>query len=81
MRVIQLPAKTNGNSIFLPAAGIRLNDELDNAGSYSSYWPSSLLEGNQSWVWELFYQSIDIDYGKFLVSSGNGHYPIDSKNN
>ena len=33
---------TNGNSIFLPAAGFRNYDELYSAGSYGDYWSSSL---------------------------------------
>ena len=33
---------TNGNSIFLPAAGCRYYAELDIAGSYGYYWSSSL---------------------------------------
>ena len=33
---------TNGNSIFLPAAGSRFIDELDCAGWYGVYWSSSL---------------------------------------
>ena len=33
---------TNGNSIFLPAAGCRYSDELDGAGSDGYYWSSSL---------------------------------------
>ena len=33
---------TNGNSIFLPAAGGRYNDVLNSAGSYGYYWSSSL---------------------------------------
>ena len=37
---------TNGNSIFLPAAGYRDDDELDGAGSYGGYWSSSLDTGN-----------------------------------
>lgn len=32
----------NGNSIFLPAAGYRYDDELKYAGSKSQYWSSSL---------------------------------------
>jgi uncharacterized protein (TIGR02145 family) len=35
-------SKTNGNSIFLPAAGCRLSDELSGAGSDDYYWSSSL---------------------------------------
>ncbi len=33
---------TNGNSIFLPAAGCHVYDELDRAGSVGFYWSSSL---------------------------------------
>ena len=33
---------SNGNSIFLPAAGNRYNDELYGAVSYGYYWSSSL---------------------------------------
>ena len=33
---------TNGNSIFLPAAGYRYNDGLYNAGSLGLYWSGSL---------------------------------------
>lgn len=32
----------NGNSIFLPAAGLRNNTHLDNAGSTGYFWSSSL---------------------------------------
>ncbi|MCQ2306383.1 MAG: hypothetical protein MJ000_02315 [Bacteroidales bacterium] len=34
---------TNGNSIFLPAAGYRLGSSLNLAGSLGGYWSSSLL--------------------------------------
>lgn len=34
-------SKTNGNSIFLPAAGRRYNSDLLKAGSYGYYWSSS----------------------------------------
>ena len=32
---------TNGNSIFLPAAGYRDGSSLEGAGSYGNYWSSS----------------------------------------
>ena len=37
----QVASKTNGNSIFLPAAGCR-DADLNNAGSYGYFWSSSL---------------------------------------
>ena len=38
-------SKTNGNSIFLPAAGDRLDAGLYHVGSYGNYWSSSLYSG------------------------------------
>ena len=38
----EVKSKTNGNSIFLPAAGYRLGSVLDNAGSEGRYWSGSL---------------------------------------
>ena len=38
----KVTSKSNGNSIFLPAAGIRWGVELGNVGSYGDYWSSSL---------------------------------------
>lgn len=37
-------SKTNGNSIFLPAAGYRWKGELNYAGSDGHYWSSTLYE-------------------------------------
>jgi hypothetical protein len=38
----KVTSKTNGNSIFLPAAGYRVGSNLVDAGSYGYYWDSSL---------------------------------------
>ena len=38
-------SKSNGNSIFLPAAGCREDTSLYDAGGYGCYWSSSLYEG------------------------------------
>ena len=38
----EVKSKTNGNSIFLPAAGCRTGSALRNAGSEGDYWSSSL---------------------------------------
>ena len=37
-----LVTANNGNSIFLPAAGYRIDTDLKDAGSYGYYWSSSL---------------------------------------
>ena len=54
----KVTSKTNGNSIFLPAAGFRSYSLLSNAGSYGYYWSSSLYRGDPSYAW-----SVDFDSG------------------
>lgn len=49
----QVSSKTNGNSIFLPAAGQRSNARLLDAGSLGSYWSSSSGKGSPHYVWVL----------------------------
>ena len=44
-------------SIFFPAAGYRNDSSLNEAGSYSSYWPSSLSPLNPSNACELYFSS------------------------
>jgi hypothetical protein len=39
----------NGNSLFLPAAGSRWYDELDNAGGMGYYWSSSFNMAYNAW--------------------------------
>ena len=51
----------NGNSIFLPAAGGRLDDGLYDAGSYGLYWSSSLYSGYSDCAWY-------VDFGSDYVS-------------
>ena len=41
----------NGNSLFLPAAGGRWDDELDDVGDYGNYWSSSLDTGHPYDAW------------------------------
>jgi len=40
---------SNGNSIFLPAAGCRYYSSLNNDGSYGDYWSSSLSSSNSGY--------------------------------
>ncbi len=46
-------SKTNGNSIFLPAAGLRQNGDLIFAGSYGDYWSSSLYSNGSTIAYHL----------------------------
>ncbi len=54
---------TNGNSIFLPAAGYRLNSSLGSAGSDGYYWSSSLYESYPYGAYALFFGSVNYDWG------------------
>ena len=53
----KVTSKTNGNSIFLPAAGYRDNSDLDDAGSYGNYWSSSLNTGSPIYAWYMGFSS------------------------
>ena len=50
-------SKKNGNSIFLPAAGIRSRDELHDFGSYGLYWSSSLYTDSPSSAYSVGFNS------------------------
>ena len=59
-------SKTNGNSIFLPAAGSRRYGYLNGTGSYGDYWSSSLHEGYPNYAW-----SLGFDSGRVGASNGD----------
>ena len=48
---------TNGNSIFLPAAGYRSSSSLWSAGSYGSYWSSTPVTSDSSRAYCLSFDS------------------------
>ncbi len=52
-------SKTNGNSIFLPAAGYRSGSSLDYAGEYGFYWSSTPYESYSSNAYYLYFDSSD----------------------
>ena len=56
---------TNGNSIFLPAAGFMYDGTLGDAGSGGIYWSSSLYIGDPSYAYGVVYfnsDNVDSDY-------------------
>ena len=65
-------SKKNGNSIFLPAAGYRVNSNLYDAGSYGLYWSSLLYTSNSSNAYYLYFLSSVVvwnnDYRYFGLS-------------
>ena len=48
---------SNGNSIFLPAAGRRLETFIYYAGGYGNYWSSSVYTGNPIYAWYVYFHS------------------------
>ena len=53
-------SKTNGNSIFVPAAGFCLSGSVRNVGSYGYLWSSSLYESNPRSGWYLGFNSDNV---------------------
>ena len=47
----------NGNSIFLPAAGYRIDSGLDFAGDYGVYWSGSLFTDGPGYAWYVCFLS------------------------
>ena len=50
---------TNGNSLFLPAAGYREDSSLLDAGGIGVYWSSSLCTGSPYNAWYFYFNSND----------------------
>lgn len=50
----------NGNSIFLPAAGLRRDTNLYSAGSYGGYWSSSLDTDLPVCAWPIYFSSNNV---------------------
>ncbi|MBQ7945859.1 MAG: InlB B-repeat-containing protein [Bacteroidales bacterium] len=55
-------SKTNGNSIFLPAAGCRVGTSVYYAGSRGGYWSSSLYESTPYNAYLFYFNSSFVDY-------------------
>ena len=65
----KITSKSNGNSIFLPAAGTLPNDRLYNVGSGGDYWSSSLYPGGDNFAYVLLFSSgywkWDVPYNRY----------------
>lgn len=59
----QLGTGPNGNTIFLPAAGRRLDESLDGAGSWGGYWSRKLIPDYSDNAYCLYFHSRDMDRG------------------
>lgn len=71
----RITSKSNGNSIFLPAAGYRYNTNIDRAGIIGCYWTRSLSStSNESF--ELYFESNGTYNGKRVRCNGNSVRPV-----
>ena len=66
---------TNGNSIFLPAAGYRYSTSLYNAGSYGGYWSATQHSGS-TFAYHLYFGSDYYDWGDGDHDSGLAVRPV-----
>ena len=51
---------SNGNTLFIPAAGYRFGSNIYNVGSYCYLWSSSLYLGNPGRAYYLYFNSVNI---------------------
>ena len=72
----KVTSKSNGNSIFLPAAGYRNDSSLDGAGSYSRYWSSSLDTDYPSLAWYVYFRSDGVGRNSAFRDSGFSVRPV-----
>ena len=72
----KVTSKTNGHSIFLPAAGYRGDGSLRFAGSYGYYWSSFLYLGDQSCAWYVHFDSSEVDLDAYVCSNGRPVRPV-----
>ena len=59
----EVKSEANGNSIFLPAAGYRNDDDLDYAGNGGVYWLSSLGADFPYGAWDVGFNSDNVGRG------------------
>ncbi len=67
---------TNGNSIFLPAAGCRYVSSLSSAGSGGDYWSSSLYTVSPSVAYYLYFYSSGVDWDYSTRYYGQSVRPV-----
>ena len=72
----RVTSKSNGNSIFLPAAGYRYGRSLYSAGSYGYYWSSSLDTDRLDYAYELYIYSDDVSRNYYRRYSGCSVRPV-----
>lgn len=76
----KVTSKSNGNSIFLPAAGSRFDSSLHLAGSTGNYWSSSLSTNNPYRAWSVHFNSSDVYWVSDYRYTGQSVRPVCPQN-
>ncbi len=76
----KITSRSNGNSIFLPAAGERIGTSLDDAGSYCGYWSRSLSMRSSNGAYSLSFNSSYILWRDHYRYYGRSVRPVRVKN-
>ncbi len=71
-----LVTASNGNSIFLPAAGVRCGTYLNSAGVIGHYWSSSIDVISPNEVWDAGFDSGSVSRGNGLRCDGFSVRPV-----
>ena len=69
---------SNGNSLFLPAAGCRSNSSLYHAGSYGNYWSSSLYADYPDYAFDFYFNSSNFNMYGYVRDCGQSVRPVRS---
>ncbi|MBQ7526628.1 MAG: hypothetical protein IJT11_02735 [Bacteroidaceae bacterium] len=72
----KITSKSNGNSIFLPAAGYRSGTSLSSAGSYGYYWSRSFDTSYSDYAYGLYFGSDSVVWLSYGRGSGSGVRPV-----
>ena len=73
----QVSSKTNGNSIFLPAAGYRKSySGLLDASFSGKYWSASLNDSIPNFAWDLFFDSDSVGRDDDSRNNGRSVRPV-----
>ena len=76
----KITSKSNGNSIFLPAAGHRNGTGLLDAGSYGYYWSRLLNTSNSDLAYYLYFNSSNVSADYLDRFCGRSVRPVRVKN-
>ena len=72
----KITSKTNGNSVFLPAAGYRVGSSLNHGGSDGYYWSRTLYASDSSYAYYLGFLSSGISTGISIGHAGRSVRPV-----